>query len=103
MPHRQKSLVPHGQKGASRPRTETNRRNAPRSTGPKNTTSTRFNAVKHELLAEGVTELDSREFFPDFCGKPEAELKPVGELEMFLMRRIALTASASAAGSSPES
>jgi hypothetical protein len=69
---------------------KTNRRNAAKSTGPKDTTSTRFNAVKHGLLAEGVTELDAPESFPDFCAKLEAELKPVGEIESFLTRRIAL-------------
>jgi hypothetical protein len=69
---------------------KTNRRNAAKSTGPKDTTSTRFNAVKHGLLAEGVTELDAPESFPVFCAKLEAELKPVGEIESFLTRRIAL-------------
>jgi hypothetical protein len=69
---------------------KTNRRNAAKSTGPKDTTSTRFNAVKHGLLAEGVTELDAPESFPDFCAKLAAELKPVGEIESFLTRRIAL-------------
>lgn len=74
----------------SRTRTESNRRNARRSTGPKDTTSTRFNAVKHGLLAEGVTELDGPETFRDFCAKLEAELKPLGEVEGFLTRRVAL-------------
>ncbi len=74
----------------SRARAETNRQNAAKSTGPKNTTSTRFNALKHGLLAEGVTELDSPETFPAHHAKIEAELKPVGEMETFLARRIAL-------------
>jgi hypothetical protein len=69
---------------------ETNRRNAAKSTGPKNTISTRFNAVQHGLLSEGVTELDSPETFPAICAKLEAELNPVGEIESFLTRRIAL-------------
>jgi hypothetical protein len=71
-------------------RTEANRRNARRSTGPDDTTSTRYNAVKHGLLAEGVTELDNPETFPAFCAKLEAELRPLGELESFLVRQIAL-------------
>src|SRR2546430_9941336 len=66
------------------------RRNAQKSTGPQDTTSTRFNALKHGLLAEGVTELDCPEAFPGFCARLEAELKPVGEVETFLARRIAL-------------
>ena len=69
---------------------EANRRNSRRSTGPKDPTSTRFNAVKHGLLAEGVTELDNPEAFPAFCAKLEAELKPAGEIECFLARQIAL-------------
>jgi hypothetical protein len=46
--------------------------------------------VKHGLLAEGVTELDSPETFPDFCARIEAELKPLGEIESFLARQIVL-------------
>src|SRR5437899_943555 len=79
-----------GKEPVSRARAEINRRNAQNSTGPRDTASTRFNAVKHGLLAEGVTELDSPETFPDFCARLEAELKPVGEVEGFLTRRIAL-------------
>ena len=69
---------------------EANRKNSRRSTGPKDATSVRFNAVKHGLLAEGVTELDDPETFPALCGKLEAELKPQGEDESFLVRQIAL-------------
>lgn len=78
----------HGSR--TRTRAEANRENARRSTGPKDTAATRFNAVKHGLLSEGVTELDGPESFPDFCAKLEAELKPVGEVEGFLARRVAL-------------
>ena len=80
------SIIAHD----SRSRTEANRENARRSTGPKDTISTRFNAVKHGLLAEGVTELDGPEIFGDLCAKLVAELKPLGQVEMFLVRRIAL-------------
>jgi hypothetical protein len=74
----------------SKAKYEANRRNSRRSTGPNDTTSTRYNAVKHALLAEGVTELDNAETFPAFCAKVEAELKPAGEIETFLARQIAL-------------
>jgi hypothetical protein len=74
----------------TRTRTEANRQNARQSTGPKDTTSTRFNAMKHGLLAQGVTELDSPETFADFCASLEVELKAVGEVEAFLVRRVAL-------------
>ena len=69
---------------------KSNRRNSQKSTGPNDTSSTRYNAVKHGLLAEGVTELDKPESFPAFCAKLEAELKPAGEIESFLVRQIAL-------------
>ena len=71
-------------------RGEVNRPNARKSTGPKDTTSSRFNAVKHGLLVEGITELDIPETFREFRARLEAELKPVGEVETFLARRIAL-------------
>jgi hypothetical protein len=38
-----------------------NRINGQKSHGPTNTTSTRFNATKHGLLAVGITELDDAE------------------------------------------
>lgn len=71
-------------------RTEANRLNAQKSTGPKDISSTRFNAVKHGLLAEGVTELDDAENFVGLCEQLEAELDPIGLMEVFLVRRIAL-------------
>ena len=37
---------------------DSNRVNAQSSTGPRDTTLTRLNAVKHALLAKGITELD---------------------------------------------
>ena len=74
----------------TRTRTEANRENSRRSTGPKDTASTRYNAVRHGLLAEGVTELDGPETFAVFSATLEAELKPVGEVECFLTRRVAL-------------
>ncbi len=69
---------------------DSNRLNAQKSTGPKDTASTRFNATKHGLLAEGVTELDNPEGFEGLCAKLQADLQPVGEVEKFLTHRIAL-------------
>jgi hypothetical protein len=40
-----------------------NRRNGRKAPGPKDTSSTRFNATKHGLLANGLTELDDAEGF----------------------------------------
>jgi len=42
---------------------EGNRRNGKKSRGPRDTSSTRFNATKHGLLANGLTELDDAEGF----------------------------------------
>ena len=67
-----------------------NRVNAQLSTGPKNTRATRLNAVRHGLLAEGLTELDCPDTFGAICSKLESQLTPVGELEAFLTKRIAL-------------
>jgi hypothetical protein len=47
-------------KGTSQRQTEANRRNALLSTGPRNTQRTRFNAVRHGLLAEGLNAMGRR-------------------------------------------
>jgi hypothetical protein len=45
-------------KGTSQKKIESNRRNSLHSTGPRNTQRTRHNAIRHGLLAEGLTEWD---------------------------------------------
>jgi hypothetical protein len=67
-----------------------NRENAGRSTGPRNTTSTRYNAVKHGLLAKGVTELDQPEEFAAFVEQLVREHRPVGILERMCVHQIAV-------------
>jgi len=67
-----------------------NQENAQKSTGPINTISTRYNAAKHGLLSEGVTELDNPTMFCDFCSRLSAQFQPVGEVEISLVRRIGL-------------
>lgn len=67
-----------------------NRRNAQKSTGPGDTSSTRHNATRHGLLAEGVTELDNPAAFVETRSRLVAEMQPVGEVEIFLVHRIAL-------------
>jgi hypothetical protein len=71
-------------------KSQANRENAAKSTGPKDTTSTRYNALKHGLLAEGITELDDASGFESMRKRLIAEFQPVGEVETFLVRRIAL-------------
>src|SRR5438874_12426661 len=67
-----------------------NQENAKKSTGPSNTISTRFNATKHGLLSEGVTELDDPEKFQSLAAQLNKELQPVGILEHECVHQIAL-------------
>lgn len=67
-----------------------NRMNAQKSPGPNDTTSTRFNALKHSLLAVGITELDEAEGYQTILSDLISEKAPVGVVEIFLVRSIAL-------------
>ena len=75
-------------KSNSNAKTAANRLNAKDSTGPENTSSTRFNAIKHGLLAAGITEIDDAdEYRNTLRGLDQSYL---AELERFLLGRIAL-------------
>lgn len=50
-------------KSSSPAKVAANQSNAAKSTGPISTTSTRFNATKHGLLSQGITELDRPQGF----------------------------------------
>ncbi len=67
-----------------------NRENALKSSGPHNSSLSRFNAMRHGLLAQGITELDCPTEFRGLCSRLEAEAAPVGEVETALVRYIAL-------------
>ena len=67
-----------------------NQQNAQRSTGPHNCNLTRYNAAKHGLLAEGVTEMDDPASFRELCSQLEAEFAPVGKIETALVRHVAI-------------
>lgn len=75
---------------ASEKQIAANRQNSKKSTGPGNTTSSRFNATKHGLLAVGVTELDNVEGYPLLLAALMAEKKPVGVIETHRVECIAL-------------
>ncbi len=77
-------------KSNSNAKTAANRLNAKDSTGPKNTSSTRFNATKHGLLALGVTELDDADGYRDTLRDVKREKNPVGVVEESLVESIAL-------------
>lgn len=68
---------------------DSNRVNAQSSTGPRDTTSTRFNAVNHGLLARGITELDDSDAYESLIQRLTLAHRPVGDLENFWIRRIA--------------
>jgi hypothetical protein len=67
-----------------------NRINGQKSHGPQNTTSTRFNATKHGLLAVGITELDDAEGYRAILSDLMREKVPVGPVETFLVESVAL-------------
>ncbi len=55
----------------------------------KHTTSTRFNATKHGLLAAGITELDDSDGYRDMLCQLRRDLLPIGIREEFLVKWIA--------------
>jgi hypothetical protein len=69
---------------------ESNRCNSQKSSGPTNTTSTRFNAVKHGLLAEGITELDDADAYRQIQRDLIREKDPAEGIEKFLVEAAAL-------------
>jgi hypothetical protein len=67
-----------------------NRLNGTKSHGPRNTTSTRFSATKHGLLAVGITELDDAEEYKNILRDLMRDKSPVGAVETFLVKSAAL-------------
>jgi hypothetical protein len=74
----------------SKKKVAANRINGQKSQGPTNTTSTRFNATKHGLLAVGITELDDADGYHSILGDLMRERNPVGKFEMSLIEAAAL-------------
>jgi hypothetical protein len=71
-------------------KTAANRLNAKDSTGPTNTSSTRFNATKHGLLSAGISELDDAEGYRAVLRDLNREKDPQGPVETFLVESAAL-------------
>ncbi len=70
---------------------EANRANGRKAAGrPRNTSRSRLNKVAHGLLAVGITPLDDADFYFALLRQLREELEPVGEIEGFLVERIAL-------------
>lgn len=66
---------------ATRKQIAANRSNSNKSSGPTNTTRTRFNATKHGLYSEGPTELDIIEGYPAILADLMRQKEPVGVLD----------------------
>ena len=77
-------------KGSSPKRIEANRRNSLLSTGPRNTERTRHNAVKHGLLAAGLTEWDNAEEYQENLREFNAIYLPYNPVDRFLVEHMAL-------------
>jgi hypothetical protein len=69
---------------------QASRRNGGRGRGPKNTERTRHNALKHGLLAKGLTELDNIQEYLDDVRELRAHYLPVGPMDIVLIEHAAL-------------
>src|SRR5208283_3069035 len=67
-----------------------NRRNAAKSTGPGDSSLSRYNALKSGLTGRGLTPMDDVDGFDALLAQLRAEFEPVGVLEIFTVERIAL-------------
>jgi hypothetical protein len=66
-----------------------NRKNAKKSTGPKDTSLTRLNALKHGILSEEVLlKGEKKKNLEELGRRLRQELAPQGELEIILVDRI---------------
>lgn len=75
---------------ASRKKHESNRINSQRSTGPRDSSRSRYNSLRHGLLSRGLTELDDVERHEAILKDLTRRMGPVGELEASLITCIAL-------------
>lgn len=66
-----------------------NRLNSKRSTGPRDTQRTRFNAVKHGLQARGLTPLDNREEYDEYVRQVGEMYPPGSVVEEFCISQVA--------------
>jgi hypothetical protein len=77
------------EKPTSLAKIEANRKNAQKSTGPKDTSLTRLNALQHGLLSrEVLIEGESKETLEELGRRLRQELAPQGELENIFVDRI---------------
>ena len=68
---------------------ETNRKNAKKSTGPKDASLTRLNALRHGILSkEVIIKGEEKKVLEELGEKLRSELSPQGELENIFIDRI---------------
>lgn len=73
------------EKGTSLAKIEANRENAKKSTGPKDTSLTRLNALKHGILSrEAIIKGEDKKALEELGRRLRLELAPQGELRMSL-------------------
>jgi hypothetical protein len=77
-------------KPVSERRVEANRRNALRSTGPRHTGRTRFNATRHGFRAQGLTPWDDCEAYKETLQALKNIYASSNPLDLFLMEQTAL-------------
>jgi hypothetical protein len=76
---------------ASEKQIEANRANGRKSANkPRDTSRSRLNRVDHGLLAAGISPLDNADHYSALLDQLRRELEPQGEIESFLVERIAL-------------
>lgn len=84
------STIETTKKTVSAKKIAANKLNAKKSTGPVNTSITKFNGTKHGLQTVGVSELDNAEGHQVLLKTLMEEKKPVDEVETFLVETAAL-------------
>jgi hypothetical protein len=77
-------------KGTSQKKIESNRRNSLHSTGPRNTQRTRHNAIRHGLLAEGLTEWDDPAEYQEIIHALMAIYPSTDPVDTFLIEQMTL-------------
>jgi hypothetical protein len=77
-------------KGTSQRKIQANRRNSLHSPGPRNTQRTRYNALKHGLLAAGLTEWDDPAEYQEIIHALMAIYPSSDPVDTFLIEQMAL-------------
>ena len=75
---------------ASKRQIKANRTNSRKSTGPKDTSTSKWNAVRHGLLSQALTELDDEDMYAQVLRDLTNRIAPEGRTEECLIRNAAL-------------